>query len=96
MPNIYKYELSFQQLQTLLCRPVKVLDVQIQNGKPYIWVLTSADVPQQNVGIIMQPTGTDILAIVEDLAYISTTQNDGYVWHWFTTFGTKVQEKINE
>lgn len=86
MANIYKYGLEWKPVQTIKCKAVKILDIQIQNGKPVMWAVTRVDAEEQNVGIVMQGTGTDVLAIVNELAHVSTTQHNGYVWHWFTDF----------
>lgn len=86
MSNIYKYELKWKPVQTVKCKAVKILDIQIQNGTPVMWAVTSVDAKERAIDIIMQGTGMDVLAIVEDLTHISTTQFNGYVWHWFTDF----------
>lgn len=88
MANIYKYNLELTQVQTIKCKAIKILDIQIQNDHPVMWAITKVDAEEQDVNIIMQGTGMDVLAIVEDLTHISTTQdNRGFVWHWFTDFG---------
>lgn len=92
MANIYKFDLNFEQVQTIKCKAVKILDIQIQNGKPVMWAITRVDAEERNVGIVMQGTGTDVLAIVEDLTHVSTTQHNGYVWHWFTDFDFDYRE----
>lgn len=92
MANIYKFDLEWKPVQTVRCKAVKILDIQIQNGKPVMWAVTSAFVEERDVGIIMQGTGTDVLSIVEDYSHVSTIQCDGYVWHWFTDFNYQYAE----
>lgn len=91
MPNIYKYPLEWKPAQTVKCKAVKILDIQIQNGQPVMWAIATTDAKEHVVGIIMQNTGTDVLALVEEFTYISTTQIDGFVGHWFYEFFDKEQ-----
>lgn len=86
MANIYKFNLGWKPVQTVRCKAIKILDIQIQNGQPVMWVITNVDAEERNIGIVMQGTGMDVLAIVEEFTHISTTQDRGYVWHWFTDF----------
>lgn len=83
--NIYKYKLDLTQAQSIKCRAIKILDIQIQNGNPVMWVMEKADAEEKEIGIVMQPTGMDVMELIEDLTYVSTTQDtEGLVWHWFT------------
>lgn len=88
--NIYKYKLDFSQTQTVFCRAIKILDIQIQDGRPVMWTVEKTDIEEKEINIIMQPTGTGV-ALVENLAYVSTTQTNGFVWHWFTDIDSEEQ-----
>lgn len=85
--NIYKIQLDFEMVQTISCNALQILDLQIQNGRPCLWIMTSDDPrDKKNITIIMAPTGPDIIPLIGEFTYISTTQCDGFVWHWFTDF----------
>lgn len=100
MANIYKYPLEWKQVQTIKCKATKILDIQIQkkyigeqyDANPVLWAITNPDVEEREIGIIMQGTGTDVIALIEDLTHISTTQHNGYIWHWFTDFNVDTDE----
>lgn len=93
MVNIYKFVLKFEHVQTIRCKAIKILDIQIQDGKPVLWVVTRDDAEERNVGIVMQGTGTGVFASYRTLVPVSTTQINGYVWHWFTDFNFNYEER---
>lgn len=86
MRNIYKYPLELKAEQKLALKVVKVLDIQIQNNTPVLWAMVDDDDYEQSVIIIYCfGTGTADVDLYKhlDLNFISTTQINGYVFHWF-------------
>ena len=83
MVNIYKYPLEWTTSQTVKCRGDQILDIQIQNNRPVMWVLEQDDSKEKDITIVLRGTGTAVLDNLDDYFYISTTQCDGFVWHWF-------------
>lgn len=82
MNVIYKYPLAIQRTQPLAVpRDAKILTVQNQNGVPTLWVMLEPRTPAYARTIHMVGTGHG--TVDPSLVYIGTTQNDGFVWHWF-------------
>jgi len=92
MTNIYKYNLDWTTTQTVKCRAIKILDIQIQNEQPVMWVVTSDDVEEQKINILLGITGGNVLEAVKKFCYISTTQCNGFVGHWFVEFECPLDE----
>lgn len=86
MINIYKYELEWMCIQQLTCNAVKILDIQVQNGKPVLWAVVSEDEKEARFNIYMRTTGGPLPNPVNIGSYISTTQHNSFVAHWFTDF----------
>lgn len=65
-----------------------VLDLQVQNGTPTLWLLVNPKWEQMAHTIEMYGTGHDV---PDANAYIGTVQMpDGYVWHYFQVTETIV------
>lgn len=84
MKKIYKYQLQLEQLQFLdLPEGYKILNFQVQNNIPTIWVLIDDYVnEQESITIRLFGTGWDIPEDYEG-EYIGTAQVDDLVWHYF-------------
>lgn len=84
--NIYKYSLEYKPKQSIRADVKKILDIQIQNGKPCLWALVKGGKDTVKfTTIYCFGTGTmDVgLCCNENLKHIATTQVNGYVFHWF-------------
>ena len=86
MISIYKYELSFDHIQTIRCRVVKILTIQIQSGRPVAWIMISDQVEERDINIIIALTGENIESLYKNYFYIATIQDPPFVYHWFTNF----------
>ena len=81
--KIYKYVLKLAENQAVnIHNNYKLLDIQIQNGCICLWAIVNANEPMVNVDIVMCGTGHE-LTESKKLNYISTVQQDSYVWHFF-------------
>lgn len=60
---------------------VTPLTVQFQTDVPMLWVIADDESPEYKLHIVCIGTGNPIEE--EVLGYLSTTQYDGNVWHWF-------------
>lgn len=82
MKTIWKYELTVGKNKINLPWGSQVLTVQMQDGKPYIWVLL--DPKEKEYPHIFEIYGTG--HTIEDSQcniYIGTWQDGPYVWHLF-------------
>lgn len=80
---ILKYHIPFEG-ETVLHLPesAQVLDVQLQDGKPTLWVaLDKSEIRTPHV-FAWAGTGWDI---PESWAYCGTVQMGGFVWHLHET-----------
>lgn len=87
MKNIYKYPLKFTVAQVVKAPIAKVLDIQIQAGVPTLWAIVDDSIPEWDCTIACFGTGTSsvdkyMTSSLQD-KYVSTTQTNGYVFHWF-------------
>lgn len=88
MKRIYKYELEItdtQQIEThKFCQ---ILSVQMQNDKPYLWVVIDEYEPMQKLNISMFGTGYPISKNFyighEHNTFCGTIQQSLFVWHVF-------------
>lgn len=82
---IYKYAIQFKEhQQTLMPRGAKVLSVQTQNGKPFIWAACEREAAQDFRHFRVLGTGREV---ANDewarLTYVGTWQDGPFVWHLF-------------
>lgn len=90
MKRIFKYSLQIIAHQEILThRYSQILDVQVQNGRPHIWLVVDEDEPTETVVISIFGTGQEI---PKDFYinngsnnYAGTFQLDDYVWHVFAS-----------
>lgn len=87
MNTIYKYELEVIDIQEVeLPEDCKILSVQVQRGKVYLWALINIVRPLSKRTFRMYGTGHRIeFDVVDKLNYISTfqLQNGLFVFHVF-------------
>ncbi len=83
MQVIYKYRLKWQPIQIVKLPLKRVLTVQLQNGTPCLWALVDTDAPEIPLTLRMAGTGTHDAHDFDKLLFISTTQFDAFVLHWF-------------
>lgn len=76
MKTIYKYPLSITETQTIsLPESHKVLEINVQNGKPYLWVLVDTKTNAKLQKIQMYGTGEPV---AEDIGlYLGTAHLNG-------------------
>ena len=84
MQKIYKYDIPVTDDFTIdLPTPNKILDVQVQNGSPVMWVLhNTADLIVPNKFCIIG-TGNPIDRNMDNFKHVGSFQNDPFVWHVF-------------
>ena len=86
MKKIYKYELPLCPgvVTTIRNKIFQFLDVQMQNGKPMLWVMVDPEATIEEPTYIMAfGTGWELPNDAD--RYIGSLQDgEGYVWHYFT------------
>lgn len=85
---IYKYELVITDRQVIsIPEGSSILTVQMQNGRPCMWVLVEVDREPVDRIITCYGTGNPIKS--HPGAYIGTVQSNGgsLVWHFFNVMG---------
>jgi hypothetical protein len=88
MKTIFKYAIN----GGIIHMPAggKILTVQHQDGLPILWALVDTSKPLVEREIQILGTGNDFND--DNLVYIGTSQNMGFVWHFFE----KVLNKSND
>jgi len=62
----------------------KILDVQYQHGSPCIWYEFNPDAgPSFQTRVEVIVVGTGHPAPPSPYAYVATTQDGRFVWHWY-------------
>jgi hypothetical protein len=80
MKRIYKYELKEGSVEMPI--GAKILSIQYQNNRPYIWALVDTDVECEFRYFALVATGEDFPE-ADDFTYINTIQDGPFVWHIF-------------
>jgi hypothetical protein len=80
MKRIYKYELKEGSVEMPI--GAKILSIQYQNNRPYIWALVDTDVECDFRYFTIVGTGEDFPE-ADDFTYINTIQDGPFVWHIF-------------
>lgn len=84
---IYKYPLNEDKLPQIIEVPeqYKVLCLQLQNNKPYMWLMVDKETPMRKVKISTHVTGYEWIEWVKTKEYVGTYQEYGgqLVWHVF-------------
>ena len=80
MKRIYKYELKEGSVEMPI--GAKILTIQTQNNRPYIWALVDIDVECEFRNFAIVGTGHDFPE-ADDFTYINTIQDGPFVWHIF-------------
>lgn len=86
MKTIHKYDLSALPTGVVaslhMPQNAQLLSVQMQNGKPMLWVLIDTAQPHIEREILIVGTGWKIEAPVV-IKHIDTVQVGAFVWHYF-------------
>ncbi len=80
MKRIYKYELKEGSVEMPI--GAKILSIQDQNNRSYIWALVGIDAECEFRYFAIVCTGHDFPE-ADDFTYINTIQNGPFVWHIF-------------
>ncbi len=90
MKTIWKFNLNVEKRNYVeMPSNSKVLDVQMQDGKITMWALCETESERITVEILIFGTGWEIEGGTENLEYLATVQNNGYVWHLFILYKTQ-------
>lgn len=82
--KIFKYEIPIEEKFYLeLPSHSKILSFQIQNEKPYIWVLLDENKILKHRYFNIVGTGNDFEFYPNTMIYIGTIQIEPMVWHLF-------------
>ena len=80
MKRIYKYELKEGSVEMPI--GAKILTIQDQNDRPYIWALVDIAAQCEFRNFTIVGTGYDFPE-ADDFTYINTIQDGPFVWHIF-------------
>lgn len=94
MKKIFKYELPINGSRGIIrCGLCRWLEVQSQNGWPYVWAIVDDSAPQIDYEIISIGTGWELPDTCNEGNYLGTVQDSsGFVWHYFVQFADKEKE----
>ena len=83
MQTIHKYPLEVSAVNTFQA-PLDAwpLCVQMQHGKPTLWMLVTPDKDQASFQAIIFGTGHPVES-VDNRQYVGTVQDGEFVWHVF-------------
>jgi len=82
--KIFKYEIPIKDTFNLeLPAHSKILSLQLQNEKPYIWVLHDENKVLKHRYFTIVGTGHEIEYHPDVMIYIGTIQMGSLVWHLF-------------
>jgi hypothetical protein len=83
MKTIYKYPIPYGSTDTYTEMPngARILAVQMQNGKPYVWAIVETTMEVVGRRFVLYGTGHAL----DDYygTYIGTFQDGPFVWHLF-------------
>lgn len=84
--EIWKFEVQIRDRFTLSFpkEDHSVLCVQMQNGRPMLWVAVNPDAPIGHRTFCLRGTGQPLDFGTGPNSYIGTFQMEGFVWHLFT------------
>jgi len=83
--TIYKYNLKVGANEIEMPANSSVLTVQAQQNKLQLWAIVNPDAPKKKRKFMVIGTGFELPANCTDRNYISTVQDDIYVFHIFDT-----------
>ena len=97
--RIYKYALEASpNLLTVIQtqRVVEVLKVDLQAGKPHIWLLVDAHTPPATLTVTCIPTGGTVDKARERIGnHLGTiVMPSGLVWHFFQYLGESADRRV--
>jgi hypothetical protein len=92
--TIWKYPLNINdETQRIRFRKdAQILTVQMQNGEAFLWAKVDSEAPEEYRTITSFGTGHKIPENW-NLQFISTVQDDPYVWHFFELLSTSQEPK---
>ena len=83
MLRILKYPLTDVIIGIANVHIIKFLDIQEQFDTPTLWCLVDDDA-EEKYDYLIYKLGTGWKVTSEETAnYIATSQDKGFVWHWF-------------
>ena len=83
--------------EVIRCGLGRWLDIQIQYGLPYIWVITNDNAPQIDYEIISVGTEQELPDTFSECSYLGTAQDSaGFVWHYFVQLADIQQRDENQ
>lgn len=83
--TIHKWRLNWMGETLIGMSPnADILDVQIQNGEPTMWVQLDPDESTVPRKFVLLPTGAEFPKF--EGPYIATVQEGGFVWHVFERY----------
>ena len=83
MVKIYKYKLDATGITELVDRFLVPMKVMFQGNFLYLWCLVGGnEVRESKLVVYSLPTGYEF-RINEDMRYLDTVQDGGFVWHIF-------------
>jgi hypothetical protein len=89
MKRIYKYELEENSVEMPI--GAKILSIQMQNNRAYIWALVDTDAECEFRYFVMIGTGHDFPQ-VDAFTYINTIQDGRFVWHIFELVKKEIEK----
>jgi hypothetical protein len=85
--RIYKYGLKLQAENYIKMPAIsEIMDIQLQDGKPVMWVLVDPVSDDITVKIESYFTGEKVDTNDFKNEYIATIQHDGLVYHFFMSY----------
>lgn len=78
---IYKTPLATYDNRIKLPRSARLLDVQLQDGEPFMWYSFEAGTEEVERQFLVFGTGQPIP--YKSLQHIATVQSGAFVWHYF-------------
>ncbi len=82
--EIWKFNLKVQEEQIIETpENAEILDVQMQDGQPVMWIICDPKAPKIEVKINMHGTGWTIDNNRSNDHYLGTVQQGSIVWHYF-------------
>lgn len=81
MKVIWKYPIIPSPFTLELPDGAEILHIDIQVHRPFLWVLVDPSAPKRRYEFRIYGTGQEIT--LDNLRYIATFQQAGFVWHVF-------------
>lgn len=82
MKTIHKYPLIGANVQLMLPYGAEILSAQHQLGNLFLWALADPGNTPEPRRFVVLGTGWNV-SMDDNLRFIATSQNNGFVWHIF-------------